>query len=557
MENSVPNTSFETQCADSRQSGVKPAALLSVLLVIMAPQHALALDAMDFFRGLQVEAEKDGNTLTYGKLESLGDEGARASEIKVVDGESGDIFTIGQMELTGTGLVGNDGFSFADMTARDLRLISERKEGSTSSISIGTITASEFRLPPAEMRIREFWPLDIGEGRMDMIRIVSSGAENISLNIPSIEISDLNGSDNFRFDLGSFVSAPATGSFAAENGANGAFLIGAISMTDLKQFGTAGLTIGSFEVGAIGLTGSDEKDQAISFAFDGASGTNVFNPEFDETGAIFPEGEMAIEFKGASFRMNGTEILRLGRAETKAEYDKESSDYAATARVNDIFINIEEIPAEPGNETGRKQFAEMGYDSLTMDIDMAVNWNLASGLLDISKYRIAARDMAVIDFGLKIGGYDERFAQEMQSISNRMRQSKDPEMQQALGFQLMGMMSGLEVVEIDLSFDDQSLTNRVLEVQARQSGQSAEDMAAALPFMAGAMLAEFEVPEFAASVAAALSTFLGTSGTLTLSAKPENPVSLAELMGIMGGFNAGNVKPAELIERFNVTVRGK
>jgi hypothetical protein len=533
--------------------------LLGSALAIMpltAP-NAFALDAMGFFKGLQAEAEKDGNTLTFGLLESMGDDGARARDIKLVDGKTGDELTIADLELSGTSQVGADGFSFDLMQASDLQLTTDRDPGSSGTISIGKINATGFHLPSSDLRVKEFWPINMETGRLETIRVVSSGAQNVSLNIPSIEISGLVGETEYRMDLGSFLSAPATGSFATENGANGTFSLGAISLGDLKRLGQSGFVLGTLDFGAFNLSGSDEKGRAVSLDFAGANGSNLYAPDFSGEKALFPDGKMDMAIKGASFSLDGTELFRLDGSVSSAEYNQESSDYSANVGIDGLFLNIKEMPAEPGTESGRQQFAALGYDSLSLDLDIAMDWNVASGLLDISKYRFAAKDMAALDLTFIINGYDQSFAKTMQSVSQKMGETSDPEMQQALGFQLLGMMSSLNVVEIALSFDDDSLTNRLLDFQAKQSGQTAEDMAAALPFMAGAMLSQFEIPEFAASVASALTSFLKTSGSITLSAKPERPISVAELMGISAGLNAGTVKPAELIEQFNITVTGK
>ena len=72
---------------------------------------------------------------------------------------------------------------------------------------------------------------------------------------------------------------------------------------------------------------------------------------------------------------------------------------------------------------------------------------------------------------------------------------------------------------------------------------------------------QLDVPDFAASVSSAIAAYftsaLNDQGSLTLSARPDEPVSFAEMMGIMAGVRAGNVKPAEVIERFNLTISGK
>ena len=87
---------------------------------LLAAGPAAALDATDFFKGLQAEAEKNGNSLTWESLEATGGDGARALDLVLENGKTGERMTIGEMTLSGTEVIGEDGFSFASMEAVEL-----------------------------------------------------------------------------------------------------------------------------------------------------------------------------------------------------------------------------------------------------------------------------------------------------------------------------------------------------------------------------------------------------------------------------------------------------
>ncbi len=530
---------------------------------VFAAGPASALDATDFFRGLQAEAEKDGNTLTWRSLETVGSDGARALDVVMENSTEGERITIGEMTLSGTEVIGEDGFSFATMDAVNLVFQTTGKsedqdgqdEKGPATLTIDHLSAEDFNFPPIKNRKRPFWPFDMAQGEATGVNIVSSGKQSVALTLPSVRISGLThlgGERNFSVD--NFTSDAATGS-AAEDGKGGSFQLGAISVQGFSLFGESGYRAESAEFAGFRIDGTDEKNRSFSIDMGDVAIDNLFSPDFGEgSDLVFPDKDMTATLGSVSFHMEGTELARLAGGKSVARFDNETREYTGTATFNDLYLAVSQFPAEPGKDQGRKQFEALGYDSINMDIDIEAAWNAMSGDLTLSKYRFAADEMMVLDLGLSLAGYTVDFARNLQKISSRMNSAIDDEVRQALSFQLLAEMSELEVKDMRITVEDQSLMGRIMEMQAAQSGQTKEDMLAAVPFMVGAMMAPLEAPEFASSVASAVGRFLQTSGTLTLTANPENPVSLAELMGIGAGLKAGNVKPAELIERFNVEI---
>ena len=92
-------------------------------------------------------------------------------------------------------------------------------------------------------------------------------------------------------------------------------------------------------------------------------------------------------------------------------------------------------------------------------------------------------------------------------------------------------MQQLTINNMSVRFDDDSLTNKVLEFIGKQQGVSAKDLAnqvkALVPFATG----QLNNPELAAQVSAAVNTYLDDPKSLEIEAAPSAPVPFSAIMG--------------------------
>ena len=296
-------------------------------------------------------------------------------------------------------------------------------------------------------------------------------------------------------------------------------------------------------------------DQAFDFQMGAIDVAGLFSPDFSE-GKEFsmPDGEMSATIGPMQLGIDGKQLMTFAGGKSNGRYDSATQVYSGEGTLDGLYINVMEFPVKPEQRKGLEQFAALGYDSVTLNGEFAGSWNVAEGTLDMTKYRLSADDMAAFDMAVSLGGYTIELGRQLQKISQAMNGAEDDETRQALSFQMLAAMSALTVREIRLTLEDDSLTGRVLEMQAAKAGQKKEDLVAAAPFMIGAMMGPLEIPEFASALSAAVGSFMSNPGKLTLSAKPGAPVSVAEIMGLGAAVKAGSVKPSEVIERFNVAV---
>ncbi len=553
---------FQTPSAPSSDVKARASRLIATTAlatgIFALPFSASAFEAEAFFKALQETAKERGDTLTFGEVKAEGDDSVTLQAVELVDGDSGNRMTIERMQLTGVEEAGSEAINFATMSASAIALDVTGKQGGESRITVNSASAEEFRFV-GRTEGETVFPFAMGAGRLDTVRIKTTGKDgknaSASFTIPFVEASGVEPSGDMGFMLSSLSTGTGTGSYTSDDGGSGSFELGEMRLEGFERKAGSGVFIDAFSVGSASVDGTSAEGQAVVMTAEGFSASSLYYPDFTGSGSIqFPETPGKGQLGRIDVTLDGTEVFSLGGANFLSTYDGAEKVNEGSFALNDLSINVKDLPVKPGGGDGKQQLLALGYETLTLGARLDGAWDIDDGVLEISRYRISMDDGGAIALSTRILGYTEAFARKLAQLSQLMGESSDTETQQALSMQMLAEASALMVDQLSLRVSDDSLSRKILVMQAAKSGQTAEDMAAALPFMAGAMMAQFDVPEFAASVSSALGTFLANPGNLVLTADPQEPVSVAEVMGIAGGVKAGNVTPAQVIERLNITM---
>jgi hypothetical protein len=118
----------------------------------------------------------------------------------------------------------------------------------------------------------------------------------------------------------------------------------------------------------------------------------------------------------------------------------------------------------------------------------------------------------------------------------------------AEGMAMLGLLQQLTFNGASIRFDDDSLTNKVLEYVGKQQGMSAKDIANQAKAIVPFGMAQLNNPELTAQVTAAVSKFLDDPKSLEIAAEPASPVPFALLMA------NGMSNPLELPKTLGLTV---
>ncbi|MCQ0989193.1 hypothetical protein [Jiella marina] len=193
-------------------------------------------------------------------------------------------------------------------------------------------------------------------------------------------------------------------------------------------------------------------------------------------------------------------------------------------------FNVDFTTADP---EAAKTMTELGYETLSGTIKGSSSWDPTSGSIDLDPFEIDVENVGNLSFTFDMSGYTPAFIQSMQQISQQMAQN--PEGNQNSGMAMMGLMSQLSIGSADLTFTDDSLTNKLLDYYAGQQGQTREQLVQMISGMAPMMLAQLQNPEFQQKVNDAVSSFLQDPQSISISIDPESPVPAMQIVGAAMG----------------------
>jgi hypothetical protein len=113
---------------------------------------------------------------------------------------------------------------------------------------------------------------------------------------------------------------------------------------------------------------------------------------------------------------------------------------------------------------------------------------------------------------------------------------------------MLGLLQQLTFNSASIRFDDDSLTNKVLDYVGKQQGMSGKDIANQAKAIVPFGMAQLNNPELTAQVTAAVSAYLDSPKSIEISAEPASPVPFALIMA------GAMANPADLTKTLGVTV---
>lgn len=212
----------------------------------------------------------------------------------------------------------------------------------------------------------------------------------------------------------------------------------------------------------------------------------------------------------------------------------EASDYR-DGYPHAVRLAIEGIEVDPsqapeGDETA-EQLKALGYDTLSLSVLGSGRWDEASGDLVIEELTIEGDEMGALTISGELGGFTADL------VAKLDQPNPPPE-----------LMEQITISSATVTFEDESLTGRVLDTQASEMGTDratfVEQITAAMPLM----LTMLQNPSFQDEVAGAVTTFLKDPQTITVSVEPSSPVSILSVIG------TAQMAPQSLPDMLNVDI---
>ncbi|ADZ70798.1 hypothetical protein [Polymorphum gilvum] len=176
------------------------------------------------------------------------------------------------------------------------------------------------------------------------------------------------------------------------------------------------------------------------------------------------------------------------------------------------------VEAENLDEDGKKSLTDLGYDSLTLDVDAAFAWDPQTGVLDLSRLDLSGAEVGALALKVQLAG----LTREVVTRLNESREDSD---------QALALLQGVSVAGLSIRFDNDSVVERLLDSQAKEAGVDRDTFVAQLQAGLPMLLTILQNQAFQDMVMRAVTTFLQDPVSLHAEAKPAAPVTVAQIMG--------------------------
>ncbi len=257
-------------------------------------------------------------------------------------------------------------------------------------------------------------------------------------------------------------------------------------------------------------------------------------------GTVFYE---TAEVGSVVFTQDGNEIASMEGLVTEmtAPVDGKAMEYSGSVETFSVDLSIVEDPQQAAI------IKALGYEQLSGSLGFAGDWQPSDGRFTMSQFDFAIDDAGTFGITVDLGGYTPQFLASLRDLQTQMAANPESD-NSAQGLAMLGLMQQLTFHRAEISFNDDSLTNKVLEFVAQSQGAQPSDIAnqakAVVPFAMG----QLGNPDLTMQATQAVSAYLDNPQSLRISAVPASPVPFALIAA------AAMSAPAELTKTLGVTV---
>ncbi len=304
--------------------------------------------------------------------------------------------------------------------------------------------------------------------------------------------------------------------------------LGTVTMDGVEEDGDGGYTIETISFEDINVT---ETDTTVSAKDISVSGVSIPGKVADGTldSLMMYEsattGPVSVTAKGKEvFSMSGVEA-NLSRMDDDAglEFDATLSDLKAD------LSTVEDPKTKDALDT-------LGIHSLEGEVTMSGSWELASGKLAVDEYAFDFKDIGRLNLSLAFSGYTLDFLKNMQeALKTAEANPNKDEANAAMGMAMMGLVQQLTFNNASITFEDASITRKLLDYAGKEQGVTGDQLAQSLKGMVPLMIAQLNMPDLQNQISAAVNTYLDDPKSLTISAEPKEPVPFPMIMGAAMG----------------------
>lgn len=304
--------------------------------------------------------------------------------------------------------------------------------------------------------------------------------------------------------------------------------LGTVTMDGVEEDGEGGYTVETVSFEDVNVTEKETTVTAQDLSITGVSIPGTVVPGTLDSLLMYEtasSGPIAVSTKGKEvFSMSGMEanVTRMD--------DDAGLEFDAT--MSDLKADLTSVEDPKAKETMDK----LGIHSLDGKVSMSGSWELASGKLAVDEYAFDFKDIGRLNITLAFSGYTLDFLKNMQeALKTAEANTNKEESNAAMGMAMMGLIQQLTFNSASISFDDASITKKLLDYAGGEQGVTGEQMAQSLKGIVPLMIAQLNMPDLQNQISAAVNTYLDDPKSLKISAEPKEPVPFPMIMGAAMG----------------------
>lgn len=165
--------------------------------------------------------------------------------------------------------------------------------------------------------------------------------------------------------------------------------------------------------------------------------------------------------------------------------------------------------------------AELGYKDVNIDATFKGSWDDKSGRLSLDSLSISAKDMGDVQLAFVLGGVTPDVLKQLQAAKNDSSAA-------------LGAMQAVSVASASLKITNASLFERLISQQAKKQGTTKDELLHQGTAMLPLLLTSVQNPAFEKKVVDAVTAFISSPHTLTLSVAPAQPLPVPQIIGVAG-----------------------
>ncbi|MEM8855722.1 MAG: hypothetical protein AAGD34_18610 [Pseudomonadota bacterium] len=218
-----------------------------------------------------------------------------------------------------------------------------------------------------------------------------------------------------------------------------------------------------------------------------------------------------------------------------AEVSERDLAVAASGKfaVDDFILDVSMMDPE-----AVAQLNALGYDALTIDLSGDARWEAQSGRATVSDLSVSVVDLGGLSLIATIDGLTPENVTALSAGVNDFNQ-------------LLTVLQSVTVGAMTLTYEDDGLTNRVLDATTKQTGEARQTLVDGLLTALSQATGTLGDADLEQSVQTAARTFLNDPGTIELNAAPAAPIPMAQLIG------AAMMSPQMVPQLLNLTITAR